>query len=112
PLYDGPGRLPDGHREHGRGAVGDHPALRDADRQRRYRPARSPALEPVPTIADCAIRRSRPPFRRITTTIPTDRDHLFRSIATNAARVLAAPLDDGGDVSLLPDGQARREASR
>ena len=51
----------------------------------------------------CAFRRSRP-------LIPTDRDQLFRSIATNAARVLRAPLDDGGDVSLLWVGQARREA--
>src|SRR5580700_8936781 len=51
----------------------------------------------------CAFRRSRPP-------IPTDRDHLFRSIATSVARVLTAPLDDGGDVSLLKVGQARREA--
>src|SRR3981081_1128133 len=51
----------------------------------------------------CAYRRSRPP-------IPTDRDHLFRSIATSVARVLTAPLDDGGDVSLLTAGQARREA--
>jgi hypothetical protein len=51
----------------------------------------------------CAYRRSRPP-------IPTDRDHLFRSIATSVARVLTAPLDDGGDVSLLKVGQARREA--
>ena len=42
--------------------------------------------------------------------IPTDRDQLFRSIATRAARVLRAPLDDGGDVSLLWVGQARREA--
>jgi hypothetical protein len=50
---------------------------------------------------DCAFRRSRP-------LIPTDRDHLFRSIATSAARVLMAPLDDGGDVSLLRVGQARR----
>jgi hypothetical protein len=51
-----------------------------------------------------AYRRSRPP-------IPTDRDHLFRTIATSsAARVLTAPLDDGGDVSLLGVGQARREA--
>jgi hypothetical protein len=39
-----------------------------------------------------------------------DRDHLFRSIATSVARVLTAPLDDGGDVSLLMAGQARREA--
>ena len=39
-----------------------------------------------------------------------DRDHLFRSIATSVARVLMAPLDDGGDVSLLMAGQARREA--
>ena len=51
----------------------------------------------------CAFRRSRP-------LIPTDRDHLFRSIATSLARVLMAPLDDGGDVSLLWVGQARREA--
>jgi hypothetical protein len=36
-----------------------------------------------------------------------DRDHLFRSIATSVARVLTAPLDDGGDVSLLMAGQAR-----
>jgi hypothetical protein len=28
-------------------------------------------------------------------------NQLFRSIATSAARVLRAPLDDGGDVSLL-----------
>ena len=54
-------------------------------------------------VAGCAFRRSRP-------LIPTDRDQLFRSIATNAARVLRAPLDDGGDVSLLWVGQARREA--
>ena len=53
--------------------------------------------------ADCAFRRSRP-------LIPTDRDQLFRSIATSAARVLRAPLDDGGDVSLLFARQARREA--
>jgi hypothetical protein len=39
-----------------------------------------------------------------------DRDHPFRRIATSAARMLAAPLDDGGDVSLLGVGQARREA--
>jgi hypothetical protein len=51
----------------------------------------------------CAYRRSRPP-------IPTDRDHLFRSIATSVARVLTAPLDDGGDVSLLWIGQARQQA--
>jgi hypothetical protein len=37
-----------------------------------------------------------------------DRDQLFRSIATSAARVLVAPLDDGGDVNLLRVGQARR----
>ena len=54
-------------------------------------------------LAGWAFRRSRP-------LIPTDRDHLFRSIATSAARVLTAPLDDGGDVSLLWVGQARREA--
>ena len=52
----------------------------------------------------CAFRRSRP-------LIPTDRDHLFRSIATSLARVLIAPLDDDGDVSLLWVGQARREAA-
>ena len=51
----------------------------------------------------CAFRRFRPP-------IPTDRDQLFRLIATSAARVLTAPLDDGCDVSLLGVGQARREA--
>ena len=51
----------------------------------------------------CAFRRSRP-------LIPTDRDQLFRLIATRAARVLRAPLDDGGDVSLLCVGQAPREA--
>ena len=51
----------------------------------------------------CAFRRSRP-------LIPTDRDQLFQSIATSAAWVLRAPLDDGGDVSLLDVGQARREA--
>src|SRR5208283_2296151 len=51
----------------------------------------------------CAFRRSRP-------LIPTDHDHLFRSIATSVARMLIAPLDDGGDVSLLWVGQARREA--
>jgi len=39
-----------------------------------------------------------------------DRDHPFRSIATSVARVLTAPLDDGGDVSLLVARQARREA--
>ena len=55
-------------------------------------------------LNEWAYRRSRPP-------IPTDRDHLFRTIATSsAARVLTAPLDDGGDVSLLGVGQARREA--
>ena len=54
--------------------------------------------------AACAFRRSRP-------LIPTDRDHLFRSIATSLARVLIAPLDDDGDVSLLWVGQARREAA-
>lgn len=37
--------------------------------------------------------------------IPTDRDQLFRWIATNAARVLT-PLDDSGDVSLLWVGLA------
>ena len=52
---------------------------------------------------NCAFRRSRP-------LIPTDRDQLFRLIATSAARVLRAPLDDGGDVSLLFARQARREA--
>ena len=36
-------------------------------------------------LIDCAYRRSRPP-------IPTDRDQLFRSIATRTARVLRAPL--------------------
>jgi hypothetical protein len=36
-----------------------------------------------------------------------DRDHLFRSIATSVARALTAPLDGGGDVSLLMAGQAR-----
>jgi len=47
------------------------------------------------------FRRSRPP-------IPTDRDQLFRSIATSAARVLTAPLDDGGgDASRLVFGQAQ-----
>jgi hypothetical protein len=51
----------------------------------------------------CAFRRSRP-------LIPTNRDQLFRSIATSAARVLRTPLNDGGDVSLLWIGQARREA--
>ena len=35
----------------------------------------------------CAFRRLRP-------VIPTDHDHLFRSIATSLARMLAAPLDD------------------
>jgi hypothetical protein len=50
----------------------------------------------------CACRRSRPP-------IPTDRDQLFRSIATRAARVLTAPLGDGCDVSPLWLGQGRRE---
>jgi hypothetical protein len=40
--------------------------------------------------------------------IPADRDHLFRSIATSVARVLMAPLDDSGDVSLLRVGQAGR----
>jgi hypothetical protein len=54
-------------------------------------------------VQRCAFRRSRP-------LIPTDRDQLFRSIATSAARVLRAPLDDGGDVSLLFARQARREA--
>src|SRR6516165_7893058 len=55
-------------------------------------------------MAAWAYRRSRPP-------IPTDRDHLFRMIATSSeARVLTAPLDDGGDVSLLGVGQARRGA--
>jgi len=40
--------------------------------------------------------------------IPTDRDQLFRSIATSAARVLTAPLDDGGgDASRLVFGQAQ-----
>src|SRR5271166_6111228 len=53
--------------------------------------------------AMCAYRRTRPP-------IPTDRDPAFRSIATSAARVLTAPLDEGGDVSLPGVGQARREA--
>ena len=61
-----------------------------------------PRSAPVPPV-HCAFRRSRPP-------IPTDRDHLFRSIATSVARVLTAPLDDSGDVSLLKVGQARREA--
>jgi hypothetical protein len=32
--------------------------------------------------------------------ISKDRDHLFQSITTSAAR-LKAPLDDGRDVSLL-----------
>jgi hypothetical protein len=50
-----------------------------------------------------AYRRSRPP-------IPTDRDHLFRSIPTSVARVLTTPLDDGGEVILLMAGQAQREA--
>ena len=53
----------------------------------------------------CAFRRLRPP-------IPTDRDHLFRSIATSVARALAAPLDVDGDVSLPWVGQARQEPSR
>src|ERR1700681_4549744 len=47
-----------------------------------------------------------------------DRDHPFRRIATTCSDrsrpvwrgVLRAPLDDGGDVSLLWVGQARREA--
>ena len=53
-------------------------------------------------IDGCAYRRSRPP-------VPTDRDQLFRSIATRAARVLTAPLGDGCDVSPLWLGQGRRE---
>jgi hypothetical protein len=52
-----------------------------------------------------AYRRSRPP-------IPTDRDHLFRSVATSVARVLTTPLDDGGEVILLMAGQAQRGPSR
>jgi len=62
------------------------------------RTAKNPYMRPT-----CAFRRSRP-------LIPTDRDQLFRLIATRAARVLRAPLDDGGDVSLLCVGQAPREA--
>ena len=63
----------------------------------------------------CANQTSNPSglsaqFRRLRPPIPTDRDQLFRSIATSAARVLTAPLDDGCDVSLLGVGQARREA--
>jgi hypothetical protein len=47
-------------------------------------------------------------FRRLRPPIPTDRDQLFRSIATSAARVLTAPLDDGGgDASRLVFGQAQ-----
>jgi hypothetical protein len=42
----------------------------------------------------CAFRRSRP-------AVPIDRDQ--------GGVVLTAPLDDGGDVSLLFVGQARRE---
>jgi hypothetical protein len=30
-----------------------------------------------------------------------DRDHLFQSIATSVARVLTAPLDDGGDGAIM-----------
>jgi hypothetical protein len=74
--------------------------------QRAEALARRDAGETLVDIARSywAYRRSRPP-------IPTDRDHLFRTIATSsAARVLTAPLDDGGDVSLLGVGQARREA--
>ena len=51
----------------------------------------------------CAFRRLRPP-------IPTDRDHLFRSIATGVVRALVAPLDVDGDVSLPWVGQARQGA--
>jgi hypothetical protein len=51
------------------------------------------ARQTPPASRECAFRRSRP-------LIPTDRDQLFRSIATSATRVLRAPLDDGGDVSL------------
>jgi hypothetical protein len=47
-------------------------------------------------------------FRRLRPPIPTDRDQLFRSIATGAARVLTAPLDNGGgDASRLVFGQAQ-----
>ena len=60
-------------------------------------------IRPSVPLDRCAFRRSRP-------VIPTDRDQLFRSIATSVARVLRAPLDDGGDVSLLFARQARREA--
>ena len=70
----------------------------------RSRGRRGAPAEVVLRLLIWAYRRSRPP-------IPTDRDHLFRTIATSsAARVLTAPLDDGGDVSLLGVGQARREA--
>src|SRR2546430_7494557 len=55
-------------------------------------------------------KRGRCAFRRWRPGIPTDRDHPFRSIATSVARVLTAPLDEDGDVSLLSVGQARREA--
>src|SRR5271169_4041774 len=57
----------------------------------------------VSSRTSCAYRRTRPP-------IPTDRDPAFRSIATSAARVLTAPLDEGGAVSLPGVGQARRAA--
>ena len=50
----------------------------------------------IPTIATTYSDGSRPP-------VPIDCDQCV-------ARVLTAPLDDGGDVSLLMAGQARREA--
>ena len=49
----------------------------------------------IPTIATTDSDGSRPP-------VPIDRDQ--------GGVVLTAPLDDGGDVSLLFVGQARREA--
>jgi hypothetical protein len=48
----------------------------------------------IPTIATTHSDGSRPP-------VPIDRDQ-------PVARVRTAPLDDGGDVSLLWIGQARR----
>ena len=57
------------------------------------------AAERVAAAAGCAFRRSRP-------LIPTDRDQLFRSIATSGRGCVRAPLDAFSDVSVGVPRQA------
>ena len=76
--------------------------LRPGDKSRDFEalPGITPRRE---NLAPRKSRLARGPLHGHT----DDRDHLFRSIATSVARVLTAPLDGGGDVSLLMAGQAR-----